>query len=164
MFYVLIKILKRVGKLAYKLLLPEGVKIHPIFHVGQLKQHLGQKVVPGQDLPLINEDGSIKNAPAAVLKTRQIPRDNLPVVQWLVQWENLPPDAASFEDADSIKQTFPAFFCSTVQPWLAANQSTGCKPATSSSISTLWPTQAAAEGPVLRVKPAEMKRGGPQAS
>lgn len=53
-FYGLIKILEQVGKPGYKLLLPEGVQIHPIFYVSQLKQHLGQKVVPSQDLPLIN--------------------------------------------------------------------------------------------------------------
>ena len=30
-------ILKRIGSLAYRLTLPDGVEIHPIFHVSRLK-------------------------------------------------------------------------------------------------------------------------------
>lgn len=56
-FYGPLKILNCQGKLVRKLLLPEEVKIHPVFHVSQLKQYLGEKVVPSPDLPLINEDG-----------------------------------------------------------------------------------------------------------
>lgn len=73
--------------------------------------------MPCEDLPLVGADGFIKTEPVLVLDTRQIPRHNLPIVQWLVQWANLPPDDASWEDADFIKKTFPAFFKSTVQGW-----------------------------------------------
>ena len=55
-FYGLFRILQKVGTLAYKLLLPDGVKIHPVFHVSQLKKHLGQRAVPEQGLPLISDD------------------------------------------------------------------------------------------------------------
>jgi hypothetical protein len=41
--------------------------------------------------------------------------DNVAVVQWLVQWENLSPEEATWEDADFIKESFPAFFKTTVQ-------------------------------------------------
>ena len=33
--------LKRIGEVAYKLALPEGCRVHPIFHVGRLKRKLG---------------------------------------------------------------------------------------------------------------------------
>lgn len=52
-----------------------------------------------------------------VLETRQIPHNNLPVVQWLVQWANLPPDEASWEDAAFMKKTFLAFFTATIDRW-----------------------------------------------
>lgn len=109
-FYGPFRVLHKVGNVAYHLLLPPGTQIHPVFHISQLKRHIGPTVVPCADLPLVNTDGSIKTAPVLVLQTRQIPHKNLPVVQWLVQWENFPPDEASWEDADFIKHTFPAFF------------------------------------------------------
>jgi hypothetical protein len=38
-------VLQRIGKAAYKLLLPPSASIHPIFHVCQLKQSLGPNQV-----------------------------------------------------------------------------------------------------------------------
>jgi hypothetical protein len=116
-YYGPFKILQCVGNVAYKLLLPTSVNIHPVFHVSQLKQHLGPKAVPSPDLPLINPDGTIKTGPAVVLQVRQVPRNNLPVVQWLIQWENLSPEEASWEDADFIRATFPDFFRTTTEAW-----------------------------------------------
>uniref|UniRef100_A0A8R7TIU8 Chromo domain-containing protein n=1 Tax=Triticum urartu TaxID=4572 RepID=A0A8R7TIU8_TRIUA len=87
----------------------DDAAIHPVFHVSQLKKHLGPLAIPCADLPLVGPDGRVCTEPSLVLETRQIPRNNLPVVQWLVQWENLPPEDASWEDADFIKKTFPAF-------------------------------------------------------
>jgi transposase InsO family protein len=116
-YYGPFKILQKVGTVAYKLLLPATVKIHDVFHVSQLKKHLGPKAVPSPDLPLINPDGTIKTAPALVLQVRQIPRNNLPVVQWFIQWDNLSPEEASWEDADFIKHTFPDFFRTTTEGW-----------------------------------------------
>ena len=117
-FYGPFRILQKIGNRAYKLLLPAGVQIHPVFHVSQLKKHIGPNVVPSPDLPLISESGAFHTAPLAVLQTRQIPRNNIAVVQWLVQWDNLSPEEASWEDADFIKKIFPAFFRSTVDEWM----------------------------------------------
>jgi hypothetical protein len=108
------QVLHRVGNRAYRLQLPAGVKIHPVFHVSQLKLHLGSKAIPSPDLPLVHEDGTIKTGPSLVLQVRQIPRNNVAVVQWQVQWENLSPEEATWEDADFIKESFPAFFKTTV--------------------------------------------------
>jgi hypothetical protein len=78
--------------------------------VSQLKVHLGAKAVPSPDLPLVHDDGTVKQGPALVLQVRQIPRNNVAVVQWLTQWENLSPEEATWEDTDFIKETFPDFF------------------------------------------------------
>ena len=119
-YYGPFRVTQKVGNRAYKLLLPEGAQIHPVFHVSQLKKHLGPTVVPSADLPLIDDQGKIHTSPEAVLKVRQIPRNNVAVVQWLIQWVNLTPEQATWEDADFIKGVFPEFFKSTVQGWMQA--------------------------------------------
>ena len=115
-------VIQKVGKLAYKLQFPPHVQIHPVFHVSQLKKHIGRKSIPSPNLPMVAADGTIKTGPEAVLQVRQIPRHNLPVVQWFIQWENLSPEEATWEDADFIKYTFPDFFKITTQAWRAHQQ------------------------------------------
>lgn len=57
--------------MAYRLqLLPVGVGIHPVFHISQLKKHLGPRAVPDPNLPLLDKEGRVKTEPAAVLETR----------------------------------------------------------------------------------------------
>lgn len=55
---------------------------------------------------------NVKVAPVAVLERRLIPHNNEPVVQWLVQWLNLPENVARWEDADFTRRVFPSFV-----PW-----------------------------------------------
>ena len=112
-YYGPFRVLQHVGNVSYNLQLPPGTLLHDIFHVNQLKKHLGLAAVPNPRLPLLTEDGKIKIAPVAILQYRQIPRSagdyNVPVPQWLVHWENLTPEEATWEDASFIQSTFPKF-------------------------------------------------------
>ena len=108
-YYGPFRVLEKIGKAAYKLLLPDGCQLHPVFHVSQLKRHVGPQVIPTPQLPLVDDQGNIKVAPMEILERRMIPRNNEPVVQWLIQWLNLPPSAATWEDADFIRKVFPKF-------------------------------------------------------
>ena len=58
-FYGPYKILKRVGEVAYELELPEGNKIHNVFHVSYLKKALGQHAVASPELPPLDEEGKL---------------------------------------------------------------------------------------------------------
>lgn len=69
-FYGPFRIISRVGNVAYKLLLPISTSIHPVFHVSQLKKHLGPQAVPCADLPLVSPEGMIRTEPVLVLETR----------------------------------------------------------------------------------------------
>lgn len=113
-YYGPFRVLERIGKVAYKLLLPDGCQLHNVFHVSQLKQHLGPKAVPTPHLPLVDAQGNIQIAPEAVLSRRTVPRvgsGNIQVAtsQWLIKWINLPPEAATWEDAAFIEKIFPRF-------------------------------------------------------
>jgi hypothetical protein len=66
-------VLERFGKEAYKILLPPHYQLYDFFHVSQLKKHLGPHAVPGPDLPLVDQKGTIKVAPSAILQRRMIP-------------------------------------------------------------------------------------------
>nr|ADB85398.1 putative retrotransposon protein [Phyllostachys edulis] len=116
-FYGPFRVMQRVGKVAYRLQLPEGVGIHPVFHISQLKQHCGANSIPSPELPMVGKDGKIKTEPSLVKETRAMPRNHTLVTQWLVQWANLPPEDASWEDASFIKSTFPEFYSQTVRSW-----------------------------------------------
>lgn len=108
-FYGPFKVLEKIGQVAYKLQLPEDASIHPVFHVSQLKKHLGQRAVPMSNLPSMGPDGQIKTQPVAVLQRRMIPRNGVAVTQWLILWENLGPADATWEDAAVIQSMYPTF-------------------------------------------------------
>jgi hypothetical protein len=57
--------------------------------VSQLKKHVGSKVIPQPNLPLIDDEGNIKMHPEKLLERRLIPCNNELVVQWLIKWINL---------------------------------------------------------------------------
>jgi hypothetical protein len=123
-YYGPFRVLEKIGSLAYKLLLPEGVGIHPVFHVSQLKKHLGPRAVPVQGLPLVADDGKIRTEPLQVLETRSLPRNKILVTKWHIEWQNLPAEDASWDDANFIKKAFPAFYYNTIKSWFPDNHNT----------------------------------------
>jgi hypothetical protein len=88
-----------------------------VFYVSQLKKHIGPKAVPQSNLPLVTPDGYIKIENVSVLDTRALPWHDDVVTQWKVQWQNLSPDQATWEDKLFIKATSPTFYNKTLQEW-----------------------------------------------
>jgi hypothetical protein len=76
--------------------------------VSQLKKHVGKKVIPSPELPLVDAAGKVKVYPETILERRTIPRNNEPDVQW-IKWVNLPTGASAWEDDNFIRAIFPRF-------------------------------------------------------
>ena len=55
-YYGPFKFLQKIGEASYKLNLPLGSLIHPMFHVSNLKAKLGNQVVPRPTLLAVNVD------------------------------------------------------------------------------------------------------------
>ncbi|KAL0444809.1 UNVERIFIED_CONTAM: hypothetical protein Slati_2203600 [Sesamum latifolium] len=77
------KVIEKVGKVAYKLELPPGSKVHPVFHISLLKKTIGSKYFPSQNLPEL-KDEVFKVYPTAILARRLIPRNNVGIPQVLI--------------------------------------------------------------------------------
>lgn len=89
--------------------------IHPVFHISQLKKHLGSRAVPDPNLPLVDKEGRIKIEPSTMIETRAMPRPLHLVTQWLIQWVNLPPGDSTWEDTDFMKGMFPEFYAQMIR-------------------------------------------------
>uniref|UniRef100_A0A2N9I5B5 Chromo domain-containing protein n=1 Tax=Fagus sylvatica TaxID=28930 RepID=A0A2N9I5B5_FAGSY len=107
-FYEPYKVIQRVGMVAYKLELPEGACIHPVFHVSFLKAKLGKTITPISRLPPTDALGHLAPQPARILETRTIKKRRLPAVtEVLVQWEGGDPDDATWELLFKLQEDYP---------------------------------------------------------
>lgn len=97
-FFGPFKAIEKLGSVAYKLELPPGVAIHPVFHVSTLKLSPGSQWVsaalPTDLLPF--------QVPVRVLHRRRSSGD-WPMEQGLVQWSQLPPELATWEPLTALR-------------------------------------------------------------
>jgi hypothetical protein len=101
------KILDRVGQVSYRLALPAGTKVHDVFHVSQLKEFRPDYSPVFAELPKLPRLDSTDTAPEQILQRRLVKKGNAALPQMLIKWKNLPEDAATWEDWDTLKARFP---------------------------------------------------------
>lgn len=75
-FYGPFEVIEKIGAVAYKLKLPASCKLHPVFHISLLKQHVGSAPVNVAVLPEFSQDDICPLEPLAVLQRREIMRND----------------------------------------------------------------------------------------
>ncbi|XP_072953304.1 uncharacterized protein [Typha angustifolia] len=107
-YYGPYRVLQRIGPVAYRLDLPEGTRIHPVFHVSALKAQIGPNHVVGSTLPEpMEEDGS--NEPVRVLSRRRRRQGSRLETEVLIEWLGKPTDESTWELETDIMDRFPNF-------------------------------------------------------
>ena len=107
LFYGPYRIIQKMGSVAYKLDLPAEARIHPVFHVSQLKKKLGITIQVQNQLPSHNIE--VIKEPEAILERRMVNRLGKAVTEVLVKWKQLPIDDASWENYWGLVKRFPTF-------------------------------------------------------
>uniref|UniRef100_A0A1J3HBK6 Transposon Tf2-6 polyprotein n=1 Tax=Noccaea caerulescens TaxID=107243 RepID=A0A1J3HBK6_NOCCA len=100
------EIVERVGKAAYRLNLPVEAKIHPVFHVSQLKQVIGPTHAVSALSPSTDDLEQIVVEPEIVLDSRYSDQGGL---ELLVQWLGYEADDATWVLANELKVQYPDF-------------------------------------------------------
>ncbi|WMV35274.1 hypothetical protein MTR67_028659 [Solanum verrucosum] len=108
-FYGPYQIVQKLGLIAYRLKLPTTAKIHPVFHISQLKRKVRGQKIPSIDPHICSPEGQPLVGLVVVLDRRMIKKGNKAVVQILVQWANLLPEEATWEDYQFIRSQFSNF-------------------------------------------------------
>lgn len=103
-FYEPSLVLKKIGTVAYRMQLPPSATIHPVFHVSQLKKHVGNRMVQAS-LPSFSQEQTPQ--PRAVLNRRMLKKGHQAATQALIHWDILSPEDATWEFADDLKRRFP---------------------------------------------------------
>lgn len=106
-YYGPFKILAKLGQVVYRLQLPPGVGLHPVFHVLLLKPTRGVTADTSPDIPDFQEDADLDIEPQAVIDRRILYKDSLPITQVLVQWKHLHPDNSTWEYLPDLLQRYP---------------------------------------------------------
>jgi hypothetical protein len=106
-YYGPYKVTECIGKAAYRLDLPSDAKVHPVFHVSQLKPYTPNYTPVFNTLPKLIDLEAEPVEPAEILERRLVKKGSSAVVQIRVCWTNLPPDATTWEDDNVLRARFP---------------------------------------------------------
>jgi hypothetical protein len=106
-YYGPYEVLERVGSVAYKLKLPDGALIHPVFHISQLKPFTADYTPVYESLPGVTDLEAVDTQPHMIIDRRLVKKGNTAIPQVKLTWLGLPASATTWEDYNVVKQRFP---------------------------------------------------------
>jgi hypothetical protein len=99
------RISRRIGAVAYELDLPQGSRIHNVFHVSCLKKYIGQHIIPIETLPPMDEEGQLVLIPKEILEVREKSLRKRSIKEYLIRWKDLPIEDATRENEQMVRET-----------------------------------------------------------
>ena len=121
-YYGPFRVIQKVGKVAYKLQLPEESRIHPVFHVSQLKLAIGANTANPIIPPQLSPDLVMETEPEELLGVRSRTATASHPSEVLIKWKHLPTYEATWEDFLALTARFPSFHLEDkVALWGASN-------------------------------------------
>ena len=102
-------VIERIGKIAYKVQLPESAKIHHVFHIALLKPFHGKSPPPYLPFPLTYSGLGPMLYPWKVLDVQVVKCLEVTVLQLLIQWEATEAKDATWEELQDIRESYLQF-------------------------------------------------------
>ena len=96
-FYGPYRIMHQVGEVAYELELPEGSKIHNVFHMSCLKKAVDQFISTSEELPPLDEEGQLELVSEEVLEFREWKLRSMVIIECLIRWRGILVEEATWE-------------------------------------------------------------------
>lgn len=106
-YYGPFEIIQRIREVAYKLALPTTSRIRLVFHVSQLKRHIGTTPVASTIPPQLTVELELQVEPEDLLGVRRVGAGDKR--EALIKWKELPQAEATWEDVGLIQERFPLF-------------------------------------------------------
>ncbi|GKE10134.1 putative mitochondrial protein [Tanacetum coccineum] len=107
-FFGPFQVMEKIGKVAYKLRLPDYAKVHHVFHVSQLKPCYIDSEAMGS-FPVCDSEGLLASTPLKLLDIRMVKQNNRKVVFGLIQWSYGSEEDATWEKLEDLLTRFPKF-------------------------------------------------------
>ncbi|CAM8937356.1 unnamed protein product [Rhodiola kirilowii] len=124
-YYGPFEVVQRIEKVAYRVSLPEGAKIHNVFHVSLLKKWHGQSQGAVTSWPQEFFESHPLVQPAKVLGFRTIVRRGKTWPQHLIQWEQQTVEDATWEDEVELARDYPSLNLEVEVPSEGGRNDTG---------------------------------------
>jgi hypothetical protein len=99
------KVNRKVRDVAYELDLPQGSKIHNVFHVSCLKRSIGKHILPIEELPPLDEEGQLILILEEILEVSEKRSRKRSIKAYLARWKNLPIEDATWESEQVLQET-----------------------------------------------------------
>ncbi|XP_071680642.1 uncharacterized protein [Lolium perenne] len=100
-------VLERIGEVAYKLQFPSTAKVHPVFHVSQLKPFTPKYTRVFDELPSVPDLAATTIEPEEILERPMVRSGNMVATQVLIKWRGLIREQATWEDYALLKLRVP---------------------------------------------------------